>query len=186
MDFLATVRRDAIVASLAGFPFLAVFSVVWTASGVLSFVVPSSIAPWVYIVLGLPAMPLAIALERRMGYVRATSSEVLGPLTLQILFVQIVAFPAVMLVWSAAPAYVPVAFAGVVGAHFLPFQWIYQTRLYGILGVVVAVGPYLLAAVIGTRALHYTGFLVGASLAVGAYFARAHARSTWLASRDPA
>lgn len=58
-----------------------------------------------------------------------------------------------MLVWSLAPDYVPVAFAAVVGAHFLPFQWVYRTPLYGILGVVVAVGPYVLAAFVGEDSL---------------------------------
>jgi hypothetical protein len=104
------------------------------------------------------------------------------PLTLQILFVQIVAFPAILLVWEATPQYVPVALAAVVGAHFLPFQWVYRTRLYGWLGVTVAVGPFALAVVSGERALHYTGFLVGTILLVGAFRARAHARATWLES----
>jgi hypothetical protein len=68
----------------------------------------------------------------------------------------------------------------VVGAHFLPFQWVYRTRLYGVLGVAVAGGSYLVAAVFGQRAIHYTGFFVGAVLLAGAAVARAHARATWL------
>jgi hypothetical protein len=125
-----------------------------------------------------------------MGYVRAGQNDPLLPLTLQVLFVQIVAFPAILLVWDKAPEDVPAAFAAIVGAHFLPFQWVYRTKLYGVMGVAVAVGPFLLAVLCGEGALHYTGFFVGAALLVGALCARAHARATWresgLASRQVA
>ena len=124
------VRQEAILSSMAGFPFLLEFAFAWSAAAVVSYWVPREVAPWVYVFQGFPAMPIAIALERRLGYVRPTKPSPLLPLTLQILFVQVVAFPVVLLVWDQAPHYVPVAMAAIVGAHFLPFQWIYQTQLY--------------------------------------------------------
>lgn len=136
-----SIRHHAILSSMAGFPFLLVFALAWSAAAVLSYLVPQGIARWVYPFMGIPAMPVAMALERRLGSVRATGPDPLLPLVLQIMFVQVVAFPAILLVWDDSPHYVPVAFAAIVGAHFLPFQWIYRTRLYVVLGVVVAVGP---------------------------------------------
>lgn len=180
---LDVLRRQAILSSLAGFPILLVFAFAWIAAAALSYVVPPAIAPWVYMFLGIPAMPIAIALERRLGYVPAANPDPLLPLTLQILFVQVVAFPAILLVWDAAPPFLPVALAAIVGAHFLPFQWIYRTRLYGYLGVVVAVGPFCLALIVGKAVLHYTGFFVGVALLVGAFAARSHAQATWLESQ---
>jgi len=180
------IRQQAILSSLAGFPILLVFAVAWLAAGSLSYWAPRDVVPWIYLLLGVPAMPVAITLERRLGYVPAPTPDPLLPLTLQILFVQVVAFPAILLVWDAAPEYVPVAFAAVVGAHFLPFQWVYCTRLYGILGVVVAVGPFMLAVLFGESAIHYTGFFVGGALLVGAFIARSHAKATWLASGQAA
>ena len=179
---LDAIRQHGILASLAGFPILLVFAFVWIAAGALSYVVPRELAHWVYVFIGLPAMPLAILLERRMGYVRPAEPDPLLPLGLQVLFVQVVAFPAIVLVADVAPAYMPVAFAAVVGAHFLPFQWIYRTRIYGFLAVAVAVGPYVLALFVGPRVLHFTGFLVGAILFVGALLVRSHAKATWIAS----
>ena len=180
------IRQQAILSSLAGFPFLLVFAFVWTTAGSLSYFVPHDVAPWIYVFLGIPAVPIAITLERRLGYVRAARPDPLLPLTLQILFVQVVAFPAIFLVWDTTPHYLPVAFAAVVGAHFLPFQWIYRTSLYGLLGVVVAVGPFVLAVLFGERAMHYTGFFVGGALFLGAFAARSHARATWLESGQAA
>lgn len=176
------VRERGILSSLAGFPFLLVFGVVWLTAGALSCWVPLSIAPWLYPGLGGVAMPIAMAIERRLGYVPAANPDPLLPLTLQLLFVQIVAFPAFLIVWEITPHYMPVAFAAVVGAHFLPFQWVYRTRIYGVLSVVVAVGPFVLAVLYGNRALHYTGFFVGGALLIGAFAVRSHAKAVWIAS----
>ncbi len=178
------IRRHAILSSLAGFPFLLAFAVAWTTAALLSYVVPREIAPWIYPLMGLPAAAIAIALERRLGYVPAAKVDPLLPLALQINFVQVVAFPALLLIWDQKPDYMPAAFAAVAGAHFLPFQWIYRTKIYGILGVVVAVGPFVLVVLFEEKALHYTGFFVGGTLLVGAFFLRSHAKATWLASKQ--
>jgi hypothetical protein len=170
-----TARTEAILASVAGFPFLLMLSLAWIAAGLVSYLLPLNIAGWIYPVAGLPAMGAAILLERKVGLIAAPEPDPFGALALQLLFVQIVAFPAIALVWDSSPQYVPVAFAAVVGAHFLPFEWIYRTRLYRALGIIVAAGPYLLAILFRERALHYTGFFVGPVLMVGALLARSHA-----------
>ena len=72
-------RQRAILSSLAGFPFLLVFSVIWIAAGTLSYIVSRDITPWLYVLLGMPAMPIAIALERRLGYVRAAEPDLCSP-----------------------------------------------------------------------------------------------------------
>jgi hypothetical protein len=181
---LDDIRQQGILASLAGFPFLLVMGLAWIVGGVLSYWVPADIRPWIYPFFGGAAMPIAIALERRLGYIPAPNPDPLLPLTLQLLFVQIVAFPAIFLVWDSKPHLTPVAFAAVVGAHFLPFQWIYCTKVYLALGIAVAVGPFLMAILVGPLVVHYTGFLVGGTLLIGAYFVRSHAAATWLASRQ--
>lgn len=178
------IRQRGIVSSLAGFPILLVFGFVWLIAGALSYVVSADTAPWLYLVLGIPAMPIAITLERRLGYFPPPASDPLLPLTLQILFVQVAAFPAILIVWESTPQFVPVAFAAVVGAHFLPFQWVYRTNIYIVLGIVVAVGPFVLAVLFGRKAMHYTGFFVGAVLLMGAMAVRAHARATWRSFDD--
>ena len=129
---LDAIRQDAILSSRAGSPFLAVFAFVWVVAAIATYFVPNGIAPWLYVFLGIPAAPVAIWLERRTGYVPAPDPDPLLPLRLQLLFVQVVAFPAILIVWDQAPQYVPVAFAAVVGAHFLPFPWIYRTPVYGV------------------------------------------------------
>ncbi len=181
-----TVRIQAVLSSVAGFSFLLFFSFAWIGAGCLSYMVPLNVVPFIYWFSGLPAIPLAMALERRIGYVPPAKPDPLLPLTLQLMFIQVVAFPA-FLPFLGSDAYsFPVAFAAVVGAHLLPFQWVYRTPLYGVLGVVIAVGPFLLIVFLGNKAMHYTGFFVGLTLLVGAFLARSHAAATWVESQRPA
>ena len=176
------VRKQGILSSLAGFPILLVFGIAWIAAGSLSFVVPPNFAPWVYVLLGVPAMPVALALERRVGYVEAPDPDPLLPLTLQSSSSRSSHFQRSSSCGNPR-RYVPVAFAAIVGAHFLPFQWVYKTTIYLVLGIIVAVGPFALAVLFGRRSMHYTGFFVGSVLLIGAWLVRAHARAVWVASR---
>lgn len=173
------IRDHAIVSSLAGAPFLLVFGIAWLVASGLTYAVPAGAAPWMYVVVGIPAAGLAIAVERRFGFTPPIRNDPLTPLALQLLFVQVLAFPAILLVWDASPHYLPVAFAAVVGAHFLPFQWMYRTPIYGVLAFVVAVGPYVLAILMRREAMHWTGVLVGTSLIAGAVAAYRHAQRRW-------
>jgi hypothetical protein len=174
-DSLDVARRESALSSGAGFPFLLCFGVTWILAAVSSFVVAQTTAAWIHLLQGVVVMPVAVGLQRLLGYPRASRDNPLMPLAAQIVFIQPVAFPAFIVVLVLEPAYVPVAFAAVVAAHFLPFGWLYRTPVYVVLGVVLSAGVFGLAAVFGLRSLHYTGFFVGACLLVAAFFARAHA-----------
>lgn len=180
------VRKQAILSSVDGFPFLLMMGFSWIAAGALSYLVPRDIVPFIYWFSGVPAVPIALALERRVGYVPHQKPDPLLPLTLQLMFIQVIAFPAFLPFLSMDPGYFPVALAAVVGAHLLPFQWVYRTRIYGVLGVVIAIAPFVLALLLPDNKIHYTGFLVGTALLVGSFFARSHARATWLESKESA
>ncbi|MGQ0629291.1 MAG: DUF7010 family protein [Phycisphaerales bacterium] len=176
---LDELRNHGIVSSLAGAPFQLVYGVAWIAAGMLTFVAPPHFAPWLYVFMGLPAAPLAILIERKAGYLPPRKADPLMPLAMQLLFLQILAFPAILLVWDASPHYLPVAFAAIVGAHFLPYQWMYRTPIFGVLAFLVALGPYVLAIIVREQALHWTGVLVGVIMLIGAAAVRQHARATW-------
>lgn len=169
-------RHEAITSSGAGFGFLFAFGLAWLGAAALSYVVPPTAAAWIYLLQGVVAVPLAFGIQKAMRFPPASKSNPLLPLALLLLFIQPVAFPVFLLVLSLSPAYVPTAFAVVVGAHFLPYQWLHKTKLYGVLAVVVSVGACAVAVLFGEAALHYTGFYVGACLLVASVFALMHAR----------
>jgi hypothetical protein len=175
MSDLDRARQESIASSAAGFPFLLCFGLTWIGAGAASYFLHAEAAAWVYLLQAAVAVPLALGLQRWLGYPKAPPENPLWPLAMQLLLIQAVAFPAYVVVLALEPSYVPVVFAALVGAHFLPFQWLYRTRLYGVLGVLVSIGPWALAVLFGKDSLHYTGFFVGAVLLAGSFFARAHA-----------
>jgi hypothetical protein len=168
-------RNESVISARAGFTFLLCFSITWIAASCVSFYVPVKTAAWVYLLQGVVAMPAALLLQKLLRYPPASPDNPLTPLALQLVFIQPVAFPAFILVLGIAPAYVPAAFAAVLGAHFLPFSWLHKTNVYTVLGIVVSAGAYALAVALGTRSIHFTGFFVGAALFTTAFVVRAHA-----------
>ncbi len=169
-------RYESIASAGAGFAFLFCFGLTWIACAIASYFVSVEIAAWIYILQAVVAAPAALALQRALRYPKASPDNPLWPLAIQLFLVQAVAFPAYILALDIAPAYTPVVFAALLGAHFLPYQWLHRTRVYGVLAVVVSVGAYVVAIVAGTLSVHYTGFFVGAALLVASVFVRAHAK----------
>lgn len=172
---LDELRLRGTIASRAGAPFLLVFGCAWVAAAVLDRFVGAETAPWIYLFIGVPAAPIAIALDRRWASQPMARTDPLLPLCLRLLFVQVLAFPATLLAWEGSPRFVAVAQAAIVGAHLLPFQWIYRARFYVVLAFVVALGPYTLALVGGPDGARWSGMVVGLSLLFGGRAASVHA-----------
>jgi hypothetical protein len=78
--------------------------------------------------------------------------------------VQVVALPAMIVVYSLNPAYVPAVFAAIGGAHFLPYAWLHRTRLYIVLGLAISFGSLLLTMVLGEKAFPYVPLFWSACL----------------------
>lgn len=170
-------RHESIASSGAGFAFLFSFGLTWIGAGAISFALSPTNTAWAYIAQAAVAVPLALALQHWLGFPKAPPDHPLWGLAIQLLLIQAVAFPAYILMLFLEPSYVPVVFAALVGAHFLPYQWLYKTRLYGVLGFLVAVGPYLIAIAAGKASRHYIGFFVGIVLLAGSFAAKRHARA---------
>lgn len=51
----------------------------------------------------------------------------------------------VILVWLLRPEYLITAYAIVVGAHFLPYSWLYDSAEYRVVAIVIPVVTFALA-----------------------------------------
>ena len=129
-----------------GAPWLIAFAGSVTVVAVLSFVLDVRVVALATLFQGGVALPIAFALERRMGTGTLAKDHPLWPLVMQTMFVQILALPAVILLYPDNPQLVPAGLAAVAGAHFLPYAWLHQTRVYIVLAVALSIGAWLLAA----------------------------------------
>jgi hypothetical protein len=135
-------RSTASSTAAAGTAWLLAFAATLTVTAVLSFVLPMEAAVLVALFQGGVALPVAFALEKRLGAGPMADDHPLRSLSVQLAMVQIVALPAVILMYTVHPAYVPATFAAIGGAHFLPYVWLHRTRIYLVLALAVSLGSW--------------------------------------------
>lgn len=173
MQSLDSLRDDIRRSSGGGFAFLLANGLGWLAAGVIGLALGTQAGAWALLFQGGVTLPLAFALERAFGYPRLSKDNPLLPLVVQLAFTQVVALPAVILMLQFNPAYLPVAFAAVVGGHFLPYAWLQRTRTYIVLAALVGVGPWLAVMVGGRGLLPFVPFGVAALIIGGGLRMRA-------------
>jgi hypothetical protein len=169
-------RADATSSSGGGLAFLLAYGATLLVAGLLAFILPVGTAALVILFQGGVALPLAFALERRLGFPPMAAENPLRSLSIQLAMVQVVALPAVILVYTLNPAYVPAAFAAIGGGHFLPYAWLHRTPVYLGLGVAISLGSALLMALLGEAAFPYIPLFWSACLWGAAFVLRVGAR----------
>ena len=165
-------REQSFAANRGGFSFLLVHGLTWTAAAVLSFVLSLKLAALLYLFQGFVAFPASLIVERLLG-LRTLSGRDNSLVNLFVLIAmsQGLALPASIVAYSLDPRYLPVVFAATNAGHFLAYAWLYRTKAYALLALVVAFGPFCLLVATGPDAsFHSAGFLVGAALLVTAAY----------------
>src|SRR3954451_668330 len=145
-------RRSASASAAAGAPWLIAYGLTLSVVAVLSFVLDTRAAALATLFQGGVALPLAFALERRLGQGSMAADHPLRSLSVQLAMVQIVALPAVIMLYPDHPELVPAALAAVGGAHFLPYVWLHETRIYLVLAIAVSLVSWVLSGVFGADA----------------------------------
>jgi len=175
MDDIERALDDVSASSAGGAPFLIAFGLTLAICAVLGQMLPVRVAALITLFQGNLALPLAFLLERKLR-ARPSQGDRLRPLAIQLAMSQIVALPAVLLVYSLEPAYVPAALVAVGGGHFLPYAWLHRTPVYIFLGVGVSVGAYALAIALGRDSFSPVLFYVSACYLAAAPALLFHAR----------
>lgn len=176
---LNELRADVRRTSLGGFPMLITAAVAWTLCGGLTYFLPEKTAALVFFFQGVITMPFGLwLLPKWLGLTPLPKDHPLTPLLIQCAGVQTLMLPAVIAVYVAKPALVPMAFAAIMGGHFLPYWWLQRTKAYLFGAVASALGPWALTMFAGTEnSFHLTGFFVGGCLAVLAFKVKSDAQS---------
>ena len=142
-------RATASATAAHGAAWFFAFTVTLTAASICSFILPTDVAVLVVLFQGGAALPLAFALERRLGTGPMPRDHPLRSLSVQLATVQIVALPAVIMMYSVDPALMPATFAAIGGAHFMPYAWLHRSRVYLVVALVVSLGSWAVMLVGG-------------------------------------
>lgn len=148
-------RNDVSASSAGGAPFLIAYGLTLCAAAVLYFFVPLKTAALIAMFQGGVALPLAFWLEKRMGHGPMAVDNPLRSLSIQMSMTQVVALPAVIIVFNLNALTVPVVLAAIGGGHFLPYAWLHRTHLYLVLGTAVSLGAFALQLGLQAAAFPY-------------------------------
>lgn len=169
----ASEERDEVrLNGRGGSAFLLAFGITWTIAGISTLILPIGAATLVFLFQGVIGTPLAFALEKVLGYPPDSKDNSLTPLGILVAMSQLPTFLAAIVVYGVQPIGVPIAMAAIVGGHFLPYAWIHKTRLYVVMGVVVAVVPFVLYSALEEASFYFVGFFVGGTLLICAFALR--------------
>lgn len=175
---LNELRADVRRTSLGGFPMLITAAVAWSLCGALTYFLPVKTAALAFLFQGMITMPVGLwLLPKWLGLTPLAKDHPLTPLLIQCAGVQALMLPAVFAVYGAKPTLVPMAFAAIMGGHFLPYWWIQSTKAYLFGALAGALGPWVLTMLVGAEnSFRFTGFFVGGCLAVLAFKVKSDAQ----------
>lgn len=153
-------RDDVSASSAGGAPFLIAYGATIFITAILYYFLPLETVALIAIFQGNVALPLAFWLERRLAAKRMDINNPLKQLSIQIAMTQVVALPAVILVYNLYPVAVPATLAAIGGGHFLPYAWLHRNPIYFVLGVVLSVGAFALQIIFKSEAFPYVLFFM--------------------------
>ena len=157
-------QREVRTVYLGGFPGSIVSGTLWLASSLAAARSGPGLARLILILGGMLIFPATMALLRLMGR-RATLSQEnpLGQLATQIAFTIPAAIPLILGATRANPDWFYPGFLIVVGAHYLPFVFLYGMPHYWALAAVLIGAGFALGMLGG-------GFAAGGWLGTAAFF----------------
>ena len=149
-------RTDTTRSSGGGIAFLIAYAITLGVCGLLGLYLSPHQTAMATLIQGGLALPLALGLERSMGFPAMRADNPMKPLVLHMAFAQVVALPAVVIVLGLDPSWVPAAFAAIAGGQLLPYAWVHRTKAYVFLGAAVALVPAAIRLAGGPNAMPYS------------------------------
>jgi len=136
---ISEAQREVRQVYAGGFPGLLISSLVWFASSVLGSWVSWRAAMWT-LVIGGPSIFLGLEiLLRVIGHRPGLRQDnPLNPLVLQLVFLLPILLPLVIAAFLHRADWLYPAFMIALGAHFLPFMFLFGLWQFGALGIVFA------------------------------------------------
>ena len=174
LNILATAQRDMRTGYMDGAPGVLVSGLVWAIAGCVATWLSPQRAVWALFIGGVFIHPVAVLLTRLLGRTgRHAPDNPLGALAMATTFWMILMLP---LAYAVSLLRIDLFFPAmllVIGGRYLCFQVLYGNRAFWIIGAILALAGYALAAANAPVALGaFTGAVIEI-VAAGALMARA-------------
>lgn len=169
MDFtelnLEKLRLDLSLKAKNGINFILAASIIWLMIGYIWTLSYSSYDKSVltFIIGGL-LLPLAFLFSKILKTTWKIKDNPLQPLGLWLNFAQLFYFPFLIFILIKYPDYFVMTYAIITGAHFFPYAWFYNEKVYGVMAGIISVGALLLALKLPVENFYLIAIFMSASL----------------------
>jgi hypothetical protein len=175
---IARAQQDVRETFLGGFAGQLVSSMVWGASAAACTWHSLRLGEYVVICAGLLIFPLSQLLLRGMGHAYALpKGHPMNALAMQVAFTLPLTLPLVIAIGALHPAWFYPALMITLGAHYLPFIFLYGMWQFGVLGGALIAGGVVLGMYVPTP-VSLGAWLTTALLFAFAWIGRSVARSS--------
>ena len=140
MNILNELRNDCALKQKRGIHFIIASVVIWTGIAAVHLS-PMNIVlkNLLTFCLSAPLMPIAFAVSKFLGIDFQNKSNPLTPLGILFSVNQILYLLIAMWVYNAVPEKMLMVYAMIFGAHLMPYSWLYLSRSYLVMSILVPV-----------------------------------------------
>lgn len=168
----AELQQDLALKTRRGINALLTGVVLWTTFAVLGATIDHPMRLAVFVAFGAGALfPLSLGVAAAMKIDAFAKGNPLGTLAGLLGAVQVLYIPAVIGIIFLIPEHMPWMLAVLVGAHFLPYAWLYRSVAYVVASVGLAVSAGAIAWLLPEQAKVLAPAAVAVILAVSALLA---------------
>ncbi|PEB51880.1 hypothetical protein CON65_15245 [Bacillus pseudomycoides] len=148
-------KRDLAKRTKRGLPVVLAGLIFWIIASIAGSILPEKYTVWVYLIGMGCVFPVGLMLAALLKIDMFAKGNPMGSLGGIIGAINVLNIPLVVFVYFQMPEWLPFTVAVLVGVHFLPYVWIYESKSYGLLSV----GTVLVTSICGVL-FSEKGFIV--------------------------
>ncbi|PGM90813.1 DUF7010 family protein [Bacillus cereus] len=142
---ISEAKRDLAQKTKKGFPVIIAGLLFWIVASITGVLLSEKQVVWVYLIGMGCVFPFGLMLAAILKIDMFAKGNPLGTLAGIIGGINVLNIPFVLLAYFQFPEWLPFVVAMLIGVHFLPYVWIYESKSYGFLSV----GTVLVTSVSG-------------------------------------
>lgn len=142
---ISEARRDLAQKTKRGFPVILAGLLFWSIASITGVFLSEKQVVWVYLIGMGCVFPFGLMLAAVLKIDMFAKGNPLGTLAGVIGGINVLNIPFVLLAYFQFPEWLPFVVAMLIGVHFVPYVWIYESKSYGLLSV----GTVLVTSVCG-------------------------------------
>ncbi|MFK4292801.1 hypothetical protein ABH955_000340 [Bacillus sp. RC240] len=142
---ISEAKRDLAQKTKKGFPVIIAGLLFWIVASITGVLLSERQVVWVYLIGMGCVFPFGLMIAAILKIDMFAKGNPLGTLAGVIGGINVLNIPFVLLAYFQFPEWLPFVVAMLIGVHFLPYVWIYESKSYGFLSV----GTVLVTSVCG-------------------------------------